>query len=729
VRFDVYGDSIVQGNVRIGTGGLFRVLEEPGSNPVHPGFAGPSLLIDGVGGADQTGEADMIIGRDVVFDDREIVMNADPRLSRVRISDSQTVTFDQDTTLNATGPGRKLITGGEGGGVTVENHGTVNAAEGELQFFHGGEIVNSGLMRAEPGSSLAFGPTRHTITNAGAGSIVIENGARLAFVGAEAFAFTKADIDQTQFSPAPNAQVQIGGERSLAEFDNTGNELSPDDFFGGRDLVLRNADISGGIVRTEGAVSGKRLIVERGARVNSGFNVFRNGARLGGGYNDGGAESRARFSSGATFTGDLTLTAPGSWWAIDDDAELDAGLVTLSAPDGQSPARFTILNNDKTVELRPSFIVEGTNGVVGTDTVGQDSAAGSTLVLKGGRIQTEGVMRIRTAGRSGPLGQIAANSGSFENRSGGVLALGGGIVIIEDSDDVVNYTRLSDTAGILEGGRWIADADSEIRWDTQSQERDADGFLPAPPEPRFTINRAAIDLIGPGSRIDPIEFLERNEAAGDISIADGRVFQPAGDADGDLFNSGDIRLRNGGRLNVNGSLDNQGLIEIDGPSLAEVAGDFETSGELAIGIAGLAEFGRIDAAGELLFDGSLAVELLNGYEPQEGDRFEFADGATRTGEFLSLGSPAFGPADSLFFTVEYSPSGAALVVVPSPGGAALIAIGAGVAVRRRRGVRTRAHSRGMEAHNCGPGQPSVRLPRGGVDRCIDNEGDPLRYER
>ena len=96
------------------------------------------------------------------------------------------------------------------------------------------------------------------------------------------------------------------------------------------------------------------------------------------------------------------------------------------------------------------------------------------------------------------------------------------------------------------------------------------------------------------------------------------------------------------RLTGSGELD-QDLI-IDGvfapgnsPGLVEVA-DFENNGVLEIELAGTeqAEFDRVIASGEAKLGGTLQVSLIDGFEPQVGDEFQFLTFATREGDFDNI---------------------------------------------------------------------------------------------
>ena len=70
------------------------------------------------------------------------------------------------------------------------------------------------------------------------------------------------------------------------------------------------------------------------------------------------------------------------------------------------------------------------------------------------------------------------------------------------------------------------------------------------------------------------------------------------------------------------------------PGLVEVA-NFENNGVLEIELAGtdLVDFDRVIASGEAQLGGTLKISLIDGFEPQIGDEFQFLTFASREGDF------------------------------------------------------------------------------------------------
>jgi hypothetical protein len=122
--------------------------------------------------------------------------------------------------------------------------------------------------------------------------------------------------------------------------------------------------------------------------------------------------------------------------------------------------------------------------------------------------------------------------------------------------------------------------------------------------------------------------------------------------DQELFNAGEdfdwgdesdeIVIAEDQRLTGSGEAD-QDLI-VDGvfapgnsPGLVEIV-NFENNGVLEIELAGtdLVDFDRVIASGEAKLGGTLKVSLIDGFEPQAGDEFQFLTFASREGDFSEI---------------------------------------------------------------------------------------------
>jgi hypothetical protein len=97
------------------------------------------------------------------------------------------------------------------------------------------------------------------------------------------------------------------------------------------------------------------------------------------------------------------------------------------------------------------------------------------------------------------------------------------------------------------------------------------------------------------------------------------------------------------------------------------------------------QYDRLSVAGKLTLDGTLSVELIDGFEPLVGDRFDIISAGSLRGAFDDVALPAL--TGDLFWEMDSGGDRVTLSVqaVPEPGSLALLALGAlGIAARARR---------------------------------------------
>lgn len=160
-------------------------------------------------------------------------------------------------------------------------------------------------------------------------------------------------------------------------------------------------------------------------------------------------------------------------------------------------------------------------------------------------------------------------------------------------------------------------------------------------------------------------------------------------------NIGETLVKAGGTLGGTGFLEgkatNRGTLAPGvGVGLLKFGGDLllESTGTLKIEIGGSTRgtlFDAIDLVGALTLGGKLEIVLLNGFDPQEGERFDIFNGySSATGNFSGILFSADG------YEGMFDPLTGELVMVPEPNVIGLAAVGlVGLGFRRRRPNGTR----------------------------------------
>jgi autotransporter-associated beta strand protein len=108
---------------------------------------------------------------------------------------------------------------------------------------------------------------------------------------------------------------------------------------------------------------------------------------------------------------------------------------------------------------------------------------------------------------------------------------------------------------------------------------------------------------------------------------------------------------------------------------------------LALEIGGLAagtQYDRLDFTGSAMLGGTLAVTLINGFTPAEGNSFLIINGATLSGAFDSFSLPNLN--STLAWRYSQTPSSANLIVVPEPSSSLLLSLTLAVFLGLRRCV-------------------------------------------
>jgi YD repeat-containing protein len=167
-----------------------------------------------------------------------------------------------------------------------------------------------------------------------------------------------------------------------------------------------------------------------------------------------------------------------------------------------------------------------------------------------------------------------------------------------------------------------------------------------------TVNQASVILNGTGASFPAVSGLTTN--SGTFSILDGASFTTAGD----LANSGTLTVGPGSTLQVTGN-----FTQSPAGTLAVQVGGTPASGR----------FGRLAVGGTAAWDGTLDVQLVNGFGPTSGQTYTIAIAAGSSGHFATV----LGLTAGRFpvFTLTTNPTSLALNAVTSAPDLVVTAIG------------------------------------------------------
>ena len=317
-----------------------------------------------------------------------------------------------------------------------------------------------------------------------------------------------------------------------------------------------------------------------------------------------------------------------------------------------------------------------------------------------GSLRKVGPARLTLNGRNTFSGSVIVESGELAIGRDGSFGDGAPIEVAEPATLVAHNDALR---GIEGPGRVLALDDALLGDFTSSR-----GF------------HVGEIVVGPND----VVLLDLDQATltgGTSTIADGRLRTTAGlllEADaalegygvieGSVNNLGRLEGSNLGRsdlgpqtLTLNASATGSGdflgnIIFNDtfapGDSAARVTvGSPEFRRRVLMEIGGLDQFDQIRVLGEALLGGELEVELLDGFQPAFGDRFELLQVTTAQGSLAGSFEDVLLPAldEGLAWQIEQTDFGLCVAVVPEPGSWVLLSLTAAL-VTRRPGRRHRA---------------------------------------
>lgn len=272
------------------------------------------------------------------------------------------------------------------------------------------------------------------------------------------------------------------------------------------------------------------------------------------------------------------------------------------------------------------------NNIVNSGTIDVEHQAGLTTV----NLTNSGT--ITTGAQNG--GNLVTVFGTLTNNAGGALSLGG-------VSDIANIAYVNNAGSIS-----IANgATLNVTGGSHASATAFPGFL----------NSGTVLIAQGGTLSSPLTYTQtsgqttvdgtlRVAGRGTVNFAGGSVYGNGGTIQGNVisnaaFNMGDMPMTVG-QMMINGNY-TQGA-----------------SGSLAFDIASLTSFDQLNVSGRASLNGTLYVDLLNGYVPQIGNMFDIMNFAGSSGTFsMVIGLPIN---NQEHFVLEYNSTDLTLDVVAGP---------------------------------------------------------------
>jgi hypothetical protein len=348
---------------------------------------------------------------------------------------------------------------------------------------------------------------------------------------------------------------------------------------------------------------------------------------------DWGASGQGNATITGTITGTGTDAGQGTvLLSTSGHISVGSGGATLNFPAGlfQWTGGGISLGANNLTNLAGSLIT-----IVGDAGKGEDGFGGGVLTNAGtitqqgdgrfalrGNLTNQGLYDLQTdAGFGGD--NTFVNHGTFQKSSGPATAAidtffsNPGMVLALSGTLVFDFETTEVSSNTLTGGTWGVDNGARLTLDSGV--------------PLFT-NSGTIVLDGPGSTFTNIANLNTNN--GSLSLLDGQTFTTAGD----FTNTGTLTLGVASTLTLSGN-----FTQTSASTLDVRLGDVPANGQ----------FGQLVVTGQANLDGTLQIDLVNGYAPNPGDAFTILTLATRNADFANLNIAGGGVWDPNAGTVTF----------------------------------------------------------------------------
>jgi len=310
-------------------------------------------------------------------------------------------------------------------------------------------------------------------------------------------------------------------------------------------------------------------------------------------------------------------------------------------------------------EFAPSAILEIEGNLMNSGGVGIYSDGGSGSARVAGNITNSGSIEVSAGGSLDAVGNvinsgtIATGQGIYQggNNSfavGGTLTnQAGGVLSLNAVGDVANigYVNNAGSVSIASGARL------NVIGGSHASANAFPGFL----------NSGTLLIAQGGTFSSPLNF---TQTAGQATV-DGTL-RINGNAIAN-FSGGDV-YGNGGTIQGN-VISNAAFNMGDMPmtvGMMAITGNYRqgAAGSLAFDIASLTSFDQLNVSGRANLNGTLFVDLLNGYVPQIGNMFDIMNFSGESGTFsMVVGLPIN---NNEHFVLEYNSTNLTLDVVSGP---------------------------------------------------------------
>ena len=559
-------------------------------------------------------------------------------------------TGNDNVTLDVNAYVNSLTLGGTSGSSTLTGSGHYLTIAGALTINQSGTLTFAGSVIHLDGSATNAG-TINLSQGAGINATNFTNSGTINLMGAS------LEASQT-FTNSGNivGLGQVDSASSGGDFNNASGILVYNLNVGGTltnqtsgGINVQSLTVNGNLIN-QGQVSGlmrNSIVIINGELINSGrfYNDY-SSATVGSLNNSGIIFAGGGFTvqGNATNTGIIneTFLAVPELFEVDGTLTNTGGSISVQGTDDNFYAATLVNSGTIDVEQNASFVVHGE--VTNSGTIMSGVQQGRNGLSSGSlNNQVGGVFQVGGMGDVATINSVM-NAGSLMINNGALLSVGGSHAPTTAVPGVLN----SGTVTIAHGGTLA----SPPGYSQTAGQTTVDGLLLVAGRPNILFSGGAV--------------------YGNEGTLQGNVISNA------AFNMGDMPMTVG---------------------MMAITGNYSqgANGSIAFDIASVTSFDQLNVTGHASLNGTLYVDLLNGYVPQIGNMFDIMNFGSRSGTFsMTVGLPIN---NQEHFVLEYNSTNLTLDVVSGP------------------------DNQSQSGHGSAYYEPYISEITGGVDR-LDNFSSP-----